>query len=142
MHSTIVSLIRQARRSSPSTFAGIAFGAFALCLAGCGGVRTAAPVQPDKAREALRVTLDQWKGGSSIDDFRKAHKEITVQDFDWMSGTKLSDYQVADGEKYDDANLRIPVTLTLLSKEGGEVVKKVTYVVGTSPSVTVFRDFK
>ena len=58
-----------------------------------------------------------------------------------MAGHQLVGYEVAGDGKDDDANLRIPVQLTLRTPQGQEVRKKVSYVVGTSPSLTVFRDF-
>ena len=42
--------------------------------------------------------------------------------------------------KDDNANLRIPVKLTLRTPQGREIQKAVSYVVGTSPALTVFRD--
>ena len=68
---------------------------------------------------------------------------MTVQDFDWAAGAKLIDYQVIDDGKAYDANLRVQVKLTLSNpgKDKGKAAEKtVWYVVGTSPSVTVFRD--
>ena len=71
---------------------------------------------------------------------------MTVQDFDWVAGAKLIDYQLVDDGKADDANLRVQVKLTM---SGGQAQgksqsktaeKKVWYLVGTSPQVTVFRD--
>ena len=49
---------------------------------------------------------------------------------------------VDDGKEEDD-NLRVQVKLTLsnLGKDKGKPLeKKASYVVGTSPSVTVYRD--
>jgi hypothetical protein len=43
-----------------------------------------------------------------------------------------------DGKSVE-ANLYVPVTLTLTTSKGKEVKKKVTYVVGTSPYLSVFR---
>ena len=68
---------------------------------------------------------------------------MVAQDFEWAQGAKLIDYQVVNDGKEEDANLRVQVKLTLsnLGKDKGKPVeKKAWYVVGTSPSVTVFRD--
>ena len=68
---------------------------------------------------------------------------MTVQDFDWAAGAKLIDYQLVDDGKAQDANLTVQVKLTLSdpAKDKGKTTeKKVWYLVGTSPSVTVFRD--
>ena len=45
-----------------------------------------------------------------------------------------------DGKSVE-ANLYVPVNLTLKMTNGKQVKKKVTYIVGTSPYLTVFRDF-
>lgn len=67
---------------------------------------------------------------------------MTVQDFDWQGGAKLIDYQLLDEGQQRDANLSVKVKLTLAAKQGKgkNVEKSVYYLVGTSPSVTVFRD--
>lgn len=112
-------------------------------LSGCSGEGTrAAPVDPARAREALAKVLDSWKNGETPDALRSASPSIVVQDFDWMAGAKLVSYEVTGEGKDDDANLRIPVKLTLKTAQGKETKKGVTYLVGTSPSLTVFRDFQ
>ncbi len=108
---------------------------------GCESDRRAAPVDPALARQALKTVLDRWKNGDKPDDLKSASPSIVVQDFDWMGGQKLVAYEVAGDGKDDDANLRIPVRLTLKTAKGQDVKKNVTYLVGTSPVITVFRDF-
>jgi hypothetical protein len=108
---------------------------------GCGGgPGLAAPVDLDKARQALKTSLDSWKEGKKPADLKAATPSIVVQDFDWMGGAKLVSYEVTGDGKNDDANQRIPVQLTLKTAKG-EVKKSVTYLVGTDPVLTVFRDF-
>ena len=41
----------------------------------------------------------------------------------------------------DDANLRIPVRLVVREPDGREAEKQVKYVVGTDPTITVFREW-
>jgi hypothetical protein len=70
---------------------------------------------------------------------------MTIQDFDWAGGARLVDYQIIDNGQAYDANLRVRVKLVLdgaasAKKTGKAVEKTVWYLVGTSPSVTVFRD--
>ncbi len=68
---------------------------------------------------------------------------MTVQDLDWAGGAKLIDYQILDDGKALDANLSVRVKLVFdgLGKTPGKSAEKtVWYLVGTSPSVTVFRD--
>jgi hypothetical protein len=110
-------------------------------LCGCsGGSPRAAPVDPVRAREVLHAALERWKLGDRIDALKTGSPSIVAQDFDWMAGHRLIAYEVSEG-KYDDANLRIPVKLTMRTAEGKEVKKSVSYVVGTSPTFTVFREF-
>jgi hypothetical protein len=59
-----------------------------------------------------------------------------------LGGAKLVDYELTGDGKSVEANLYVPVTLTLTSPKGKEVKKKVTYVVATSPYVSVFRSMQ
>lgn len=116
-------------------------GLMALVGVGCdSGPRRAAPVDPEDARAVLRTTLDHWKQGQPADTLAAASPAITAQDLDWMAGYALRDYQVLDDGRGDNANLRISVELDLRDPNGREVRKQVSYVVGTSPSATVFRE--
>lgn len=108
---------------------------------GC-GPRKAAPVNVERAREAMKQALDAWKAGSKPDDMPKQSPAITVQDFDWMAGSRLVDYKLVDDGKAEDANLRIQVKLTMQDARGKSVQKTVAYVVGTDPVLTVFRAFE
>ena len=112
-------------------------------VAGCSkGPPLAAPVEPDKARAALRVALDAWKSGRSIDSLGRETPPIVAQDFDWMAGAKLTEYQVLTDGRAEDANLRVPVRLTVRDAQGRTATKTVSYIVGTDPTVTVFRAFE
>lgn len=108
---------------------------------GCSqGPQKAAAVDPGSARTALQTALDAWKAGKKPADLKTGSPAMTVQDLDWESGSKLVSYEVKSEGNKDDANLRIPVSLTIADSAGGEQKKDVTYVVGTSPSITVFRE--
>jgi hypothetical protein len=108
-----------------------------LALSGCSGPAAHA-VNTSKARDALVTALDHWKQG----DAPRSISSMTIQDFDWERGAKLLDYQVQGEGEARDANLSIKVKLTLAGDKPGsrQVEKTVSYLVGTSPSVTVFRD--
>ena len=113
----------------------------AVLLAGCSSSQRAAPVDPERAREALKTTLDGWKKGDAPDALKGASPSIVAQDMDWLAGAKLVEFQVTGDGKSVEANLYVPVNLTLKMTNGKQVKKKVTYIVGTSPYLTVFRDF-
>jgi hypothetical protein len=123
---------------------GAALAALAtLPLAGCWGSSQAHPVDSPRAREALKTALDAWKSGQSVDSLASSSTPMTVQDFDWAGGAMLVDYQIIDDGQAYDANLRVRVKLVLdaPTKNAGKPAEKtVWYLVGTSPSVTVFRD--
>lgn len=109
------------------------------CLAGCSdrGVKT---VDADGARQALRTALETWKKGGPIESLKEQSPSIVAQDLDWESGAKLVGFNVLDDGKDEAISLRIPVELTIQDKTGKEVKKKVKYMVGTSPMITVFRE--
>ncbi len=112
-----------------------------VSLAGCSGEgQRAAPVDPGRAREVLRTALESWRRGDPPQALKSASPAIVVQDFDWSAGRKLVGFEVIGDGRDDDANLRIPVRLTMADLAGREVRKDVSYVVGTSPALTVFRE--
>jgi hypothetical protein len=113
-----------------------------LFFAGC-GYSQAHAVDPSLARESLKNALEQWKKGEGPKSLESSATPMTIQDLDWAAGAKLIDYQLVDDGKAEDANLRVQVKLTLSNPDkdkGKAAEKKVWYIVGTSPSVTVFRD--
>jgi hypothetical protein len=129
------------RRVLAAALAGLA----ALPMAGCSGSSRAHPVDPPRAIEALKTALDHWKAGQPPGSLASSSTPMTVQDFDWAGGARLVDYQVVDDGTARDDNLSVNVKLVLdgpgtKSKSGKPVEKSVWYLVGTSPSVTVFRD--
>ena len=113
----------------------------ALMLSGCSGAAAHA-VDPSRARDAPVTALDHWKTGDDPGALPSSNTPMTVQDFDWLGGAKLIDYQLLGEGQKRDANLSVKVKLTLASNQGKgkNVEKTVYYLVGTSPSVTVFRD--
>jgi hypothetical protein len=108
-----------------------------LAVTGCSG-NSAHAVDTSQARDALTTALDHWKQGDAL----RSLPAMTIQDFDWERGAKLLDYQVLGEGQARDANLSIKVKLTLAGEQTKtkNVEKTVSYLVGTSPSVTVFRD--
>jgi hypothetical protein len=109
------------------------------CLVGCSD-RGVKGVDTDGARQALRTTLETWKKGGPIESLKEQTPSIVAQDLDWESGATLIGFNVLDDGKDESISLRIPVELTIQNKAGKEVKKKVKYMVGTSPVITVFRE--
>jgi hypothetical protein len=111
--------------------------AVSAALTGCGqGARSLALDQP-QARDACTSFLTAWKDGKKLADLKPA---IVGRDYAWDAGKKLKDFEILPQEKNDGTNLHIPVRLTLADDKGKESTSNVTYVVGTSPVVTVFRE--
>ena len=112
-----------------------------LALPGCGPRQeTAAPVDPEKARSTLEAVLSDWKEGGSPEAWQERSPEVVVQDFDWAAGTKLKSFELLGPGESRDANLICKVKLVLEQSPRGDVERTVTYVVGTDPVLTVFRD--
>ena len=108
-------------------------------LGGCSRPPWAGTVDADRAGEALKTALDVWKKGDTPDALKNNTPAITAQDLDWLGGAKLVNYEVTGEGKAVESSLYVPVTLTLAPPKGKEVKKKVTYVVSTSPYLSVFR---
>jgi hypothetical protein len=111
-----------------------------LCLlsVGCGGGegRTLS-LNKDAARDACTEFLEAWKKGGKSADLQPA---IIGKDSDWEAGQTLTGYELLPNEMDGGSNLHIPVRLTLKNAQGREEQQDVTYIVGTSPKVTVFRE--
>ncbi len=119
---------------------GVPLAILSLFIPACGGPRRAGPVDLNKAHAALATVLTNWKQGIDYADLDRKLPEITVQDFDWQSGLQLIDFETLGNDRRDDANLHCPVRLKLRDSAGNEMEKRVTYVIGTSPVITVFRE--
>lgn len=111
----------------------------AIVLVGCSSGNPH-PVKVDVAQQTLESTMESWKEGKTPDDLKGESPSVVVQDMEWSSGAKLLAYEIIGEGKPVDANLVAKVKLTLSNAEGKETEKTVTYVVGTSPVLTVFRD--
>ena len=109
--------------------------------AGCGpALQTANPVDPDRARETLHSILESWQRGETPESWKQRSPEVVVQDRDWSMGATLKEFTIIGRGEARDANLYCPVKLVLDERQGGPQQRTVTYVVGTDPVLTVFRD--
>jgi hypothetical protein len=114
-----------------------------LFASACSGSGQAFAVDVPLARDALKAAMEQWKNGGDLKSVQASGTPVIAQDPEWRAGAKLLDYQILDDGKPEDVNLRVQVKLTLSDSgkdKGKPVEKKASYVVGTSPSVTVYRD--
>jgi hypothetical protein len=117
-----------------------------LLMPGCGNSSVAHPVDAPQALDALKIALDAWKKGETSQSLASGSPPMTVQDFEWDTGAKLIEYRLVDDGRADGPNLRIQVMITTSGepakgqKQAKPTEKKASYVVGTSPRLTVFRD--
>lgn len=105
---------------------------------GCGGPSKPAPVAMDRAQAALKTALESWKKGDSSTALQSQSPPIFVIDPDWEDGVELQEYQLLDEGEAKDAHMFCRVRLVVRTKSGTQQ-RDVTYVVSTSPNVTVSR---
>lgn len=111
-----------------------------LCVAGCGRYSAEKHrVEAPTARSTLEQVLDSWRQGASLESWQEKSPQVVVQDMEWRSGAQLHSFEILGEGEAIDANLHCQVKLSLMDPKKGRTEKTVTYLVGTSPVITVFR---
>jgi len=106
-----------------------------IALVGC--APSAAKLDKPTAETALATFLEAWKNGEKPADLKAKQPSIIAGGSDFTEGRKLAEYKIINQDKSDGSNLHAIVELTI--GEGKNVRKRqVTYVVGTSPVITIF----
>ena len=106
------------------------------CHIGCTPSAQSLALDKNVARKSLQTFLETWQQGGDSKALQTKSPSIIGRDPDWDGGRKLT--QFALGEETDDGtNLHVVVTLTLDGDEAKSA--KTTYVVGTSPVITIQR---
>lgn len=108
-----------------------------VSAAGC-GVKNS-PADPEVAKRSLEAALASWKQGEAPAALAQRTPPITVGDFAWNEGRKLTDYRFVGEPTNDGYNLHYSVELTLAGERGASV-ELATYTVGASPAITIFRE--
>jgi hypothetical protein len=108
-------------------------------LAGCSRNSPSAPADPDRARDALRSSLDAWQQGETPHTLKERRPAIFVVDYEWTGGHRLLRYQIEKDELIGN-QLRCHVRLTVQNQQGRVVQQAAAYSVDTDPVVTVHRD--
>lgn len=104
---------------------------------GCSRGARSLKLEQDVAKQSLGAFLDAWKQGQSVEALQSRTPPIIGRDSDWDAKRKLVSYALVR-EFNDGTNLHFTVNL-VLDAEGRPAVPA-TYIVGTSPAITVFRD--
>jgi hypothetical protein len=113
------------------------FVGVAMAVGGCGNtVGRDLPLDRDLAMASLETALKAWVDGKKPDELKP---KITMGDFAWESGKTLASFEIQkDKARGDGTNLYIPVVREFRGA-GGKVTKsETTYIVGTSPVITIF----
>jgi hypothetical protein len=110
-----------------------------LMVAGCGGTHSKPmPLDEQVAKDSFKAFLDAWQAGEQQSALKNKSPSIVGGDPEWEAGAKLISYKVLDTAKSDGSNLHPTAELVLQTNQGRQT-SKITYVVGTSPVITVFR---
>ena len=110
-----------------------------LVTSGCQRTARDLPLDKAAARQSLTAFLDCWVEGKPVETLQSRTPAITGRDSDWDNGRKLVSYTIG-AETDDGTNMHITAKLVLGSEGGEEPPLDVTYIVGTSPVITIFRD--
>jgi hypothetical protein len=111
-----------------------------LVVGGCGGTHSKPmPLDEQVAKDSFTAFLEAWKAGEQQAALKNKTPSIVGGDPDWDAGAKLVSYKVLDTAKSDGSNLHPTAELVLQTTQGRQT-SKITYVVGTSPVITVFRE--
>jgi hypothetical protein len=119
-----------------------AVGLFALLfllLTGCEEKSGPMPLDKQLARDSLTKFLEAWKSGEKSEALKTRSPSIVGSDADWSAGAKLVSFTIQEPVKDDGSNLHAEVQLVLQMPDGERQTSTVTYIVGTSPTITVFR---
>ena len=102
---------------------------------GCEHAGRSYSLDEELARSSLQGALQAWVDGQSPEDLQPT---IIMGDQGWSKGRKLRSFEILpDEETTDGSNLYIRVKRKFVD-ESGTSESKVTYIVGTSPSITIF----
>lgn len=110
-----------------------------LLVSGCSDP-VGGPVKLDTAQQILSGAMECWKEGKTPKDLLAATPPVFVQEQEWNDGVTLVDYEIISNDQPVGPNLIATVKLKLEKPAGKITEKTATYVVGTSPSLTVYRN--
>lgn len=123
-----------------SSGAVFALASLASISIGCSGYSAAEHrVDPASAHITLEKVLTRWQQGEMPNDCLALMPPVVVQDMEWKSGLKLQAFEILGPGEARDANYYCRVRLSFQPTERVERTKTVTFLVGTSPVLTVFR---
>jgi hypothetical protein len=112
----------------------------ALLAVGCQRTGRDFSVNEDGAKNAFNLVMTSWREGRKPTDLRSATPPVIVGDSDWESGATLVAWTVRPDVRSDGSNIHFPVEIVTRNASGAEQKHETSYVVSTSPAITVFRN--
>jgi hypothetical protein len=109
-------------------------------LSGCGGKRSLAEDDLDRARKGVQEALDAWKKGGPPPKKGVLSPQVEITDPDWAAGYRLTGYEIKRVEGWEGTNARSWVALSLQSRQGKKVEKEVVYEIRLGEKVVIGRD--
>jgi hypothetical protein len=110
---------------------GVLHALFAIAFLGCSQETPSHPLDEEVARKSVQKAMQAWVEGKTPADLKP---EIVMGDLSWDHGEKLVSFEIVPAEETTDgSNLHIRVNRTFESSDS-----PVTYIVGTSPVITIF----
>lgn len=103
-------------------------------LIGCDSETQSYPLDKELARASVKRAMQAWVDGKQPKDLKP---DVIVGDSGWEAGKKLLSFEILPEEFTDGSNLHITV-IRKFDGGGKSGESKVTYIVGTSPVVTIF----
>jgi hypothetical protein len=88
----------------------------------------------------MKTVLETWKRGGTVEELKSGSPPVTARDPDWSAGSKLTNYEIAEGDARAGVDLVLTVKLALVRPDGNTQEKKVNYTVGIGSSTVVFRN--
>ena len=109
-----------------------------LMVPGCNRGAQNLPLDRTVARESLVQFLSAWKAEQHPRDLKQDNPAIIVGEANWEAGWKLVHYRLLDTAADDGTNLHATVELVLRPPGRRDVRSTRTYIIGTSPVITIF----
>ncbi len=109
-------------------------------VSGCGGKRSLAEDDLNRARKGVQEALDAWKKGGPAPRKGAVNAQLEITDPDWEKGYRLSHYEVKRVEGLEGSNARSWVVLSLQSRQGKRLEKEVVYEIRLGEKIVIGRD--
>ncbi len=118
----------------------VLFAAALLFSLGCGRGAVRLSLDREVAHQSLLTFLESWKQGERPEGLKQRSPAIVAGDWAWESGQRIISYRIVGDPTDDGANLHSTVEVTTEGARGRRKKEQITYIVGTSPVITIFRN--